>query len=188
MVAGVARALGLDLGNIGKRKNNEDPRFQSRTFAQMRAAILSRNEERNVWGWKFPAAGNYLPELGNLIRNPYYVVVYRDPVAAALSQARLDRALILRSTRMALHESAANSTINTGLALATNRPCLLISNERAIANPGGLVDDLAAFLGIKSPTGTYREKILAYATPGRYKSFDEVFTVDGEPAKEERAN
>jgi hypothetical protein len=175
MVAGVARALGLDLGEVGRRKNNEDPRFQNRPLDKMREAIETRNGENDVWGWKFPAAGSYIPELSNVLRNPYLIVVYRDPVAAALSQAKRDRKFNRRTTRLALHESAANNAVNTGLALATDRPCLLISNERAIADPEGLIDDVAAFLGQDPPTGPLREKILAYITPGQYKSFDEFF-------------
>lgn len=180
MVAGVARALGLDLGEVGQRKNNEDPRFQNRPMPQMREAIEKRNAEHDVWGWKFPAAGNYIPELSNSLRNPYLIVVYRDPVAAALSQARRDRAFNRRSTRLALHESSANNAVNTGLALATDRPCLLVSNERAVADPEGLIDDIAAFLGQEPPAGALREKILAYIKPGQYKSFDEFFGEGGD--------
>jgi len=180
MVAGVARALGLDLGNVGQRKNNEDPRFQNRPLPQMREAIETRNGESDVWGWKFPAAGSYLPELSNSLRNPYLIVVYRDPVAAALSQARRDRAFNRRSTRLALHESSANNAVNTGLALATDRPCLLVSNERAVTDPEGLIDDIAAFLGQETPAGALREKILAYIKPGQYKSFDEFFGEGGD--------
>lgn len=175
MVAGVARALGLDLGQVGQRKNNEDPRFQNRPLDRMREAIETRNAEQDVWGWKFPAAGNYLPELSNSLRNPYFIVVYRDPVAAALSQARRDRQFNRRTTRLALHESAANNAVNTGLALATDRPCLLVSNERAMADPEGVIDDVAAFLGQEPPTGALRSNILAYIKPGQYKSFDEFF-------------
>ncbi len=175
MVAGVARALGLDLGQVGKRKNNEDPRFQNRPLDKMREAIETRNAEHAVWGWKFPAAGSYLPELSNSLRNPYFIVVYRDPVAAALSQARRDREFNRRTTRLALHESSANNAVNTGLALATDRPCLLVSNERAVAEPEGLIDDVAAFLGQEAPTGALRQNILAYIKPGQYKSFDEFF-------------
>lgn len=190
MVAGVARALGLDLGNVGQRKNNEDPRFQNRPLPQMREAIETRNGEHDVWGWKFPAAGGYLPELTNSLRNPYFIVVYRDPVAAALSQARRDREFNRRSTRLALHESAANNAVNTGLALATERPCLLVSNERAVADPEGLIDDVAAFLGQEAPSGRLRQNILAYVKPGQYKSFDEFFGSDTDtvPAGADRSD
>jgi hypothetical protein len=175
MVAGVARALGLDLGQVGQRKNNEDPRFQGLPVPEMREVIEARNQERDVWGWKYPAAGSYLPKLSNWLRNPCFIVVYRDPVAAALSQERRDRAVNRRSARLALHESESNNAVNTSFALATERPCLLLSNERAIADPGGLVDDIATFLGQEAPSGPLRQKILSYIEPGQYKSFDEYF-------------
>jgi len=175
MVTGIARALGLDLGDVGKRKNNEDPRFQNRPPDTMRAVIKERNDEADVWGWKFPGAGSYLPDLMRSIRNPCFIVVYRDPVAAALSQARLDRKFNSRTPRLALHESSANNTANTGLVLATDRPCLLVSNERATQQPEALIDDVADFLGVPAPSGGLRSRILEYVGPGGYKSFDEYF-------------
>jgi hypothetical protein len=178
LVAGIARALGLDLGNVGARKNNEDPQFQNRAMDVMRRAIEERNAERDVWGWKYPAAGSYLPELSNTLRNPYFIVVYRDPVAAALSQARRDRQFNRRSSRLAVHESAANNAVNTGLVLASDRPSLLVSNEQAASDPGNLVDDVAAVLGQEPPTGDLRRRILEYISPGRYKSFEEFFGTD----------
>jgi hypothetical protein len=178
MVAGLARALGLDLGRVGQRKNNEDPRFQNRPLQQMRAAVEERNSESDVWGWKFPAAGSYLLDLANGLRNPYFIIIYRDPVAAALSQARRDRKFNQRTSRLSLHESAANVTVNTGLVLAADRPSLLVSNERAMADSDGFIDDMAAFLGAEPPTGERREKIRAYIAPGQYKSFDEFFDVE----------
>lgn len=175
MVAGITRALGLDLGEPGARKNNEDPRFQSKPVNRMRQTIEERNAESPVWGWKYPAAGGYLPEIYNDLRNPYFIVVYRDPVAAALSQQRLDRGDNARTGRLALHESSANNTVNTGFVLAADRPCLLVSSEKALAYPGRLIDQVADFLYVPRPEGTLREKILDYIAPGQYKSFDEFF-------------
>jgi hypothetical protein len=182
LVAGIARALGLDLGDVGERKNNEDPRFQNLPRDVMREAIEARNAEHDVWGWKYPAAGSYLPELSNSLRNPYFIVVYRDTVAAALSQARRDRRFNRRSHRLALHESAANNAVNTGLVLASDRPSLLISNEQAAADRENLIDDVAAVLGQEPPTGDLRQRILEYTAPGRYKSFEEYFGSDTVPA------
>lgn len=175
MTAGVLRALGLDLGDVGRRKNNEDPNFQSGGPTRMRAAIEKRNAEQDVWGWKFPAAATYLPAVFRSIRNPFLVVVYRDPVAAALSQARLDGRHNRRSARISLHEGNANTNMNTGFVLATDRPCLLISNEKALHDPSPLIDELADFLHAPRPGDELRAQILDYMAPGQYKSFDEFF-------------
>ncbi|MGI8700565.1 MAG: hypothetical protein ACR2JU_05045 [Nocardioidaceae bacterium] len=174
-VAGIIRALGVDLGRIGKRTNNEDPDFQNRPSPHMRQAIARRNDEYDVWGWKFPGAGTYLPEIAAAIRNPFYVVVFRDPVAAALSQARLDREVNRRQPPVALHESNANTNTNTGFVLASGRPCLLVSNEKAREQPDVLVDEVADYLFAERPSPDMKSRILDYMTPGKYKAFEDYF-------------
>jgi hypothetical protein len=178
MVAGVARALGLDLGRTGQRKNNEDPRFQGATLPALWSLVEERNASADVWGWKHPAAGRYLTELSRSLRNPYYIVVYRDPVASAQSQIKRDKESKRRTTRLALHESTSSVTVNTGFVLATERPSLLVSYERAIADQNGLIDDIAAFLGVDPPTDPLRSSILDYIKPGQYKAYDDFFAAD----------
>jgi hypothetical protein len=175
MVAGVARALGLDLGDVGERKNNEDPRFQNRHVEKMRQTIDLRNSRADVWGWKYPAAGNYLPDVWAKLRNPHLIIVYRDPVAAAVSQSRYDRTQAARTVRLSLHESNANCNLNMGLALAVDRPCLLVSHERASRDPDALITDTAKFLHVDEVSDVLRERIREYVQPGRYKMFAEVF-------------
>lgn len=178
MVAGVARALGLDLGRTGKRRTNEDPRFHGATMPALWSLVEERNASADIWGWKHPAAGNYLTELSRSLRNPYYIVVYRDPVASAQSQIKRDKESKRRTTRLALHESTSNITVNTGFVLATERPSLLVSYEHAIADQNGLIDDIAAFLGADAPTDPLRSSILDYIKPGQYKAFDNFFAAD----------
>lgn len=175
MVAGVARALGLDLGDVGERKNNEDPRFQNRHVEKMRQTIDTRNAGADVWGWKYPAAGNYLPDVWATLRNPHLIIVYRDPIAAAVSQSRYDRPQAARTVRLSLHESNANNNLNMGLALAVDRPCLLVSHERASRDPDALITDMAEFLHVEEVSELLRERIRDYVQPGQYKMFDEFF-------------
>jgi hypothetical protein len=184
MVAGVVRALGVDLGNVGKRKNSEDADFQSHDLEQMRAAIARRDSERDVWGWKFPGAGTYLPGLLKSIRNPYLVVVFRDPVATALGQVNLDRESSRRPPRISLHESNANTATNMGLVLAMGRPCLLVSHERAKEYPSELVDEIADFLQVQRADDDLRKRLLDYVSPGQYKLFENFF----EPTVERQGN
>jgi hypothetical protein len=175
MVAGVARALGLDLGDPGHRKNNEDPRFHPAPLPALWKLVEQRNSEADVWGWKYPAGGRYITELSGGLRNPYFIVVYRDPVAAAKSQLARDPESKRRTDRLAIHEAASSVALNTGFVLATERPVLLVSNERAMTDQEGLIDDVAAFVGSSIPTAPLRGQILDYIKPGRYKSFDNFF-------------
>lgn len=173
-VAGVLRALGLYLGEIDEG-NNEDKSFHNKTLHQMRTTIASRNAEHDVWGWKYPTAVNYLPALVKSIRNPFFVVVYRDPVATALSRTQWDGEFLRRPPRMALHEANALSNANTSFALASGRPCLLVSTEKAERHPRQLIDELADFLFVPRPDDELRKRILAYIEPGSYKPFEEYF-------------
>ncbi|MGK2875675.1 MAG: glycosyltransferase [Nocardioides sp.] len=175
MVAGILRGLGLDLGQTGARKNNEDPRFHPRPWRELAEVVEQRNAEAPVWGWKYPQAVNYLADIYPALRNPYFIVIYRDPVAAALSGQRLDKKVNARTEQMAINEANSNNAANTGFVLSVDRPCLLLSNERALADPEGLVDTVAEFIGVAAPTGDLRERILAYIQPGAYKPFSEYF-------------
>lgn len=174
LVAGVVRALGLYLGDIPEG-NNEDKAFHNKPLGQMKATIARRNQEYDVWGWKYPTAATYLPVLSKSIRNAFFIVVYRDVVATALSRAQWDGEFIRRNGRMSLHETNAMMNANTGFALATRRPVLLVSNEKATQHTSDLIDELAEFLYVDRPDDDLRKRILAYTEPGRYKNYDDYF-------------
>jgi len=174
LVAGVLRALGLYLGDIPEG-NNEDKAFHNKSLGQMKATVARRNQEFDVWGWKYPTAAMYLPVLSKSIRNAFFVVVYRDTVATALSRAQWDGEFIRRNGRMSLHETNAMTNANTGFALATRRPVMLISNEKATTNSGALIDELADFLYVDRPDDDLRSRIIAYTEPGRYKNYEDYF-------------
>jgi hypothetical protein len=174
LVAGVLRALGLYLGDIPEG-NNEDKAFHNKPLGQMKATIARRNQEYDVWGWKYPTASSYLPVLSKSVRNAFFIVVYRDVVATALSRAQWDGEFIRRNGRMSVHETNAIVNANTGFALATRRPVLLISNEKAASRTSDLIDELADFLYVERPDEELRARIIDYTEPGRYKNFDDYF-------------
>jgi hypothetical protein len=180
LVAGVLRALGLYLGDIPEG-NNEDRAFHNKTLGQMKATINKRNQDYDVWGWKYPTAAMYLPILSKSIRNAYFIVVYRDVIATALSRAQWDGEFIRRPGRLSIHETNAITNANTGFALATRRPCLLVSNEKATSRVSDLIDELADFLCVERPNDELRAKIIAYTEPGRYKNFDDYFPSPSQP-------
>jgi len=173
-VAGAARALGLWMGD-DLPGNNEDPDFHAKKLGDLRRAIKQRNAEHDVWGWKYPNIGVQLPPILKNLRNPYFILVHRDPVATALSRHKWDGPGLRRRIDVAIHEASAMSSLNTSFALASRRPCLLISHERASTRPDALMDELADFLGVEHPTEPLRSKIHDYLEPGSYKSFEEFF-------------
>jgi hypothetical protein len=185
-VAGIMRALGLPMGE-GMAGNNEDPDFQAKTLSALRSAIEERNQRYDVWGWKFPTAVQQLPALVESLRNPYFVVVFRDVVATALSRNKWDGPNLRRRMELAAHEANAWTNMNLGFILAARRPALLVSHEKLLTNHGALVDELADMLGVDRPDGEFRDRLIAYLAPGQYKSFEEFFggPVVAEPTETE---
>lgn len=188
-IAGIQRALGLYLGPIGGG-NNEDDAFHAKPLRRMKQTVEERNAAHDVWGFKYPTAVNYLPNLVRSLRNPFFVVVFRDPVATALSRARWDGEQLRRSPRMALHEASTLGNANLSFALASLRPTLLVSTERVEKHTGELIDEIADFMAVPRPDDAFRERIVAYLAPGSYKKFEDHFPeqAEREAAKHGEAN
>lgn len=175
-VAGAARALGLELGPADMEGNNEDSRFQTHSISVLRDKIAKRNDEHDVWGWKYPSAVHTLPVLMRDLRAPRLIVVYRDAVATALSRQKWDGRFLRRRIDLATHEANALTNTNTTFALASGLNSLLVSHERARDNPHGLIADLAAFLDLGQPSEEFVEHLAGYLAPGSYKNFGDWFT------------
>jgi len=78
MAAGVIRGLGVDLG-ARAGLNHEDPLFLTEEQPRLANRIKMRNKETDVWGFKVPKASLMLDFYEKHLRNPYYVIVYRNP-------------------------------------------------------------------------------------------------------------
>lgn len=91
MVTGALRALGVFMGNnLGHQ--HEDPVFRKDTpLSDKLKAVATYNGEHDVWGWKLPNSIYYYADLHSSLRNPVFIVVYRNPMAVASSSARRDK-------------------------------------------------------------------------------------------------
>jgi len=104
MVTGALRALGVFMGkNLGHQ--HEDPIFRKDTpLKDKLGAIAAYNAEHDVWGWKLPNSIYYYANVHAALRNPVFIVVYRNPMAVAASSARRDK----RDFELRLLEVAIN--------------------------------------------------------------------------------
>lgn len=177
-VAGIVRALGIDLGS-GLDRNNEDFAFHERSLEEMKQVVAERNATHDVWGFKYPNAGQFLPVLSRSLRNPFYIVVHRDPVATAHSRSRWDGEETERPAMMALFEAGSRDQANVSFALATDRPVLLVSNEKTESHREDLIREVADFLAVPPPSEDLMGRLLAYLEPGSYKAFEEYFPERG---------
>ena len=161
MVAGVAERCGLEIG-ANLPLNLEDPEFSGPSLVQMRDSITERNRRFDVWGWKYPAAGRYLNQLMPDLRNPRFIVVWRDLVAT------VGRKLVHHDDwYSALFMAHRTQARNLKLLSSVDCPILLVSYERAMRFPLEFAQTVSAFLALPMPDD--RDELLRFMKPGTYK-------------------
>jgi len=163
MVAGCLTGLGMHMGN-NLPQNYEDPEFVAKPKQQMLSTIERKNKHHDVWGWKFPEAGRYLDELLSEVRNPRFVVVFRDLIAISNRQNQANNVDFERAL-------AANSLLmqqNMLLVMRARVPTMLVSYEKAIGDNEGFLSELCDFSGLELPEDL--SELINFMTPGEYKS------------------
>lgn len=143
MVAGVIRALGV---NMGRRAglNHEDPRFMAEEEAKLVRAIKDRNAEDGVWGFKMPKAVNRLDFFEKRLRAPYYVIAHRNLVAVADSWEQRGAGQYLD----VLQRSLDYHQLILQHLRRSKRPALLVNYERSVQERELTVREIATFLNL----------------------------------------
>jgi hypothetical protein len=144
LVAGTVRELGINLG-VRLGENHEDPQFLTKDLDRLREIIRERNVVLSTWGWKMPHSIDYIAELQHDLRNPHFIFVWRNTLAAALSQTRHSDADI----HAGLNFAVQRLTDMKAAIDAVEYPTLLINYEQAIADKDGFIDTLATFLNVE---------------------------------------
>jgi len=154
MVAKVLEALGIPMGNTENQAVHEDKDFLHALlyfdFHRLATLIDARNEAYPRWGFKFPSLQNHLlaPQFAKF-RNPYLIVVMRDPVAIAT------RALASDPESGDPGATLANVTHQvSGLVELVARaecPALLLSYEKFLAFPEKTIEAIATFCRLAPP-------------------------------------
>lgn len=157
MVAGVLRALGVDLGHAGL--NHEDNRFLGDDPDKLRRAIGERDSELDVWGFKAPEATMQLDVLEESLRNPFYIAVMRN--IAAVIDSWMERGA--KDPAAVMHRTLRYYNRIGRLARETDAPLLIVNYERAAINPAEFVDSVIAFSRI-SVSDEMREKAIGMIT------------------------
>ena len=172
MVAGVAEKTGLNIGEaLGH--NLEDADFDRTTAEHMQAAIAERNSRLPVWGWKYPSASTYLAGLIPFLRNPRFVVVWRDPLTAAIRSVEdvkrqgLRHEAETRRAMQAVEAMVARQMNNVALLKQAGVPALLVSYEKAVRRPQEFIEQLAGFMSMPVPENM--AEVIAFMEPESYK-------------------
>ncbi len=177
MVAGAIAGLGVFMGddlpvNIEDRMFNPDlaggdgPAF----IDQVKCTIARRSAAHAVWGWKYPRAARYLERVYECIPNPHFVAVFRDPIPAALRSARrpdVAQGSISAATHKTIQSRLRMEMENLALVYRLQKPTLMVSFEKAQANPETFLEELAEFVGLPVPRDM--SALLRFMEPGTYK-------------------
>lgn len=167
VIGGVLRLLGIHMGTE-LDSTHEDRRFREallgnrtvvdhclaplRLCTRYRRLVRQCNEEQGTWGIKDPLLTFYLPLLAPFWRNPTYILVLRDPVTTAESQARhFQRPFARRLSRV-----LTNYRWLSRFATASHRPALIIKYEAAMENKEEVIQELIDYCGVPVTPESYQ--------------------------------
>lgn len=147
MVAGTLSKLGVFMGNEETlapfyEDKNLAVSFKNKDKKLAQKLVSEYNKQYPVWGMK--TLSNRAWYWLSIFREPVYVVVFRDILAAAnRTVVSLNKSLFLEMLKTILH----NLFLLAFLRI-TKRPALVVSYEKVLLFPEDFVDTLSTFLGI----------------------------------------
>jgi hypothetical protein len=143
MVAAVLREFGIDMGPGGL--NHEDPSIVTLPAQQLQSYIDKRNQESRIWGFKFPGAHFDKRFSAVDLRNPIWILVFRNVVSNLDGMLARDGRLLQRLYKRIVDYYAAICDIINNEAASY----VLVSYERAAAEPVRFAREIAGLLGMQ---------------------------------------
>lgn len=150
MTAKVLQALGIDMGfsskNLVAERLDITFNLENRKIGNFLRIVRNQNEKQDIWGWKRPKAFQYVHLFENKIRNPHFIVPFRDYVAIA-NRINLNTNNDFKNSLIDTHRKRYNLLID--FIEKNEKPIFIFSYEKAIIDKAYYVKSLAGFLGIK---------------------------------------
>ena len=151
-VAQLLARLGIYLGeDLASHGNHEDLAFQRLlTEPELNADELAklthkRNQSHPIWGFKFPGAHTFMPDMLSCFRNPRLIFVFRDPIAVADCENRRSGQNHIQMMQRTAQFNAHMVELMTQLPDRTHG----ISYEMLRARTSKVVDQLVDFLELE---------------------------------------
>lgn len=87
LVSGVLDHLGVFTGERSKEPVYEDVKlaefFECELYDEAQNVIDNYNIDHQVWAFKRPSSINYLDKINKMVRNPYYIFIFKDILSIA---------------------------------------------------------------------------------------------------------
>jgi hypothetical protein len=147
MISRTLSAIGIDMGTALTPRTNEDKPLQLAIKAGDLDAFAARCRDRDaaapVWGFKVPALRGAMSLYEPVMRNPRFIVTFRDVLAVSLRNN-----IALGSDLLPALEASARGYVALVEQVARlTAPVLLVSYEKALQHPERTVSTIAAFCG-----------------------------------------
>lgn len=169
LISGVLRILGIWMGDdLGRQHENNQDFGRAVPLEKKLKKISIYNKKLTKWGWKHPNTVYWIHKVEKKLRNPHYIVIYRNPMDIVLSKVRRgkhDFSEKLFDIPLA-HYKEMHSFLKTNTA-----PRLYVSFENSLANRESFLDKMAEFVGVEL-TDDIRQQAYDFINPDKgYKKF-----------------
>jgi hypothetical protein len=167
MAALVLQKMGVFIGSQIDNAVFEDREVFSlleseNSLSEFKTLAKERDSKYSIWGWKRPKSITYINSFEPHITNPHYVLMFRDLLAVSLRNEIAMEKDFRNFLQIAISDyQKVIEFINT-----TDKPCLLVSYEKAITKPEQFLDVLSSFLHIDLDKES-REDCMNAISPGR---------------------
>ena len=169
MVAGALHHLGLFMGQPLAPATYEDTALISainnRKLGIIRRTISERNDRYPIWGWKQPSHFDYFVEnVVPLLKNPVFIVVYRDLVATA----NRNRIAVGADLVASMEATARLYDRITRFVSTTTSAVMVLSYEKALNDGAGFVAALADIARVASESRRREATLFVQPSPAAY--------------------
>lgn len=169
MIAGLLKIFGIYMGDDFFTQDDtpgstyEDIELANKRPEEIKHLIDRNNNKHSVWGFKSPNARLWLDDMRDALRNPKFILVYRDIPAVfdSLNRRGLDEPFGF--------DTVAEHYLLMGKFHENNKDiCYAASYEHFVLRTDQALKDLSEFLGIDLDTEVL-ERSKKFIEPGGYR-------------------
>lgn len=132
--------------HIGARYEHRELRaaFVGKDGNTIREIATGFGKEYPVWAWKLPAIQRDFEFVAELVPNPHFVIIFKEPLSVAARKTDLKG----KNTLNALEHVLTVYRHMASIASKTEHPLLLVSYDRAMASLNTFLPEAARFAGV----------------------------------------
>ncbi len=178
MIAGTLHHLGIAMGENLSAVYEDialSTAIEQNQTKDIASIITQRNTTFPIWGWKRPSAIQHIQAWHGKFRNPYYVVVFRD----LFSIANRNRISMLSDVVSNMQDANRQFESMLDFVAALKEPTLLVSYEKAMADPLHFVQMLCNFIDINAETATHTAVEFIKPNPEHYLKASRITSARG---------